>query len=83
MSHGARSDRRDSEFDPAVAMRTRAHLGTLSAADASTRTSSLSEAGARILRGTFMDAAGVLRAKQVQMERATVFHSPGLGASPV
>jgi glutamine synthetase len=64
-------------------MRTRAHLGTLSAADASTRTSSLSEAGARILRGTFMDAAGVLRAKQVQMERATVFHSPGLGASPV
>lgn len=64
-------------------MRTRAHLGTLPAADASARASSLREAGARILRGTFMDAAGVLRAKQVQIERATVFHSPGLGASPV
>jgi glutamine synthetase len=64
-------------------MTTRAHLGTLPAADATARTSSLSDAGARILRGTFMDSAGVLRAKQVPIKRAPVFHSPGLGASPV
>jgi glutamine synthetase len=64
-------------------MRTRAPLGTLSAVDAAARTSALREAGARILRGTFVDSAGVLRAKQVPIERASVFHSPGLGASPV
>src|SRR4030095_15215503 len=63
--------------------KTRAQLGTLSAADAVARTRALSEAGAPILRGTFVDSAGVLRAKQVPIERASVFHSPGLGASPV
>ena len=65
------------------AVTTREHLGTLSAADAAARTRALSKAGARILRGTFVDSAGVLRAKQVPIERASVFHSPGLGASPV
>ena len=64
-------------------MTTHAHLPALSAADATTRTSALRDKGARILRGTFMDSAGVLRAKQVPIERAPVFHSPGLGASPV
>jgi glutamine synthetase len=64
-------------------MRTHEHLATLPAADANARASSLREAGVRILRGTFMDAAGILRAKQAQIERAAVFHSPGLGASPV
>jgi glutamine synthetase len=64
-------------------MTTDANLRTLSAADATARTRSLREAGARILRGTFVDSAGVLRAKQVAIERARVFHSPGLGASPV
>src|SRR3989475_10808612 len=64
-------------------MTTHAHLPALSAADATTRTSALRDKGARILRGTFMDAAGVLRAKQVPIERAPVFHSRGLGASPV
>ena len=64
-------------------MRTRAPLGTLSAVDAAARTSALREAGARILRGTFVESGGVLRAKQVPIERASVFHSPGLGASPV
>src|SRR6266511_2335241 len=64
-------------------MTTHAQLPALSAADATTRTSSLREKGARILRGTFVDSAGVLRAKQVPIERAPVFHSPGLGASPV
>ena len=63
--------------------RTPQRLGTLSAADAAERTSALSQAGARVLRGTFVDSAGVLRAKQVPIERASVFHSPGLGASPV
>src|SRR6266508_6372260 len=64
-------------------MTTDVRLPVLSAADATTRTSSLREKGARILRGTFVDAAGVLRAKQVPIDRAPVFHSPGLGASPV
>ncbi len=64
-------------------MMTGADLGPPPAADATARASALSEAGARILRGTFMDSAGVLRAKQVPIERAHVFHSPGLGASPV
>jgi glutamine synthetase len=35
------------------------------------------------LRGTFVDSAGVLRAKQVPMEHAEVFADGGLGASPV
>ena len=35
------------------------------------------------LRGTFVDSAGVLRAKQVPMEHAEVFGDVGLGASPV
>ena len=65
------------------ALTTREHLGTLSAAHVAARTRALSKAGARILRGTFVDSAGVLRAKQVPIERASVFHSPGLGASPV
>jgi glutamine synthetase len=52
-------------------------------ADATARVTALREAGARVLRGTFVDSAGVLRAKQVSIERATVFHAPGLGASPV
>ena len=58
------------------------HLGTLSAADAAERTSALGKAGARSLRGTFVDSAGVLRAKQVPIERASVFHSPGLAPRP-
>src|SRR2546425_1245435 len=64
-------------------MTTHAYLPALSAADATTRTSALRDKGARILRGTFMDSAGVLRAKQAPIERAPVFHSAGLGASPV
>ena len=64
-------------------MTTRADLAPLSAAEATARATSLRAAGARILLGTFMDSAGVLRAKQVPIERAAVFHSPGLGASPV
>ena len=64
-------------------MTTRAHLAPLSAAEATARATSLRAAGSRILLGTFMDSAGVLRAKQVPIERAAVFHSPGLGASPV
>ena len=64
-------------------MTTDVHLRVLSPADATARTRALREAGARILRGTFVDSAGVLRAKQVAIERAPVFHSPGLGASPV
>ena len=35
------------------------------------------------LRGTFVDSAGVLRAKQVPIEHAEVFGDAGLGASPV
>jgi glutamine synthetase len=47
------------------------------------RVEPLREAGVRLLRGTFMDCAGVLRGKQVSIDRASVLHSPGLGASPV
>lgn len=64
-------------------MTTPARLVTLAAAEATARTTALREAGVRVLRGTFMDSAGVLRAKQVSIDRAPVFHSPGLGASPV
>ncbi|MDA8283735.1 MAG: glutamine synthetase family protein [Actinomycetota bacterium] len=38
--------------------------------------------GARVLRGTFADNAGVLRAKQVPIHRAAAFHAPGVGAAP-
>jgi glutamine synthetase len=64
-------------------MTTHAQLPVLSVAEATARASALRERGARILRGTFVDSAGVLRAKQVPIERARAFHSPGLGASPV
>ncbi len=62
---------------------THVHLPILSPADATFRARELREAGARTLLGVFVDLAGVLRAKQVSIERAPVFHSPGLGASPV
>lgn len=62
---------------------TLSYLVTRPPAEATAQTNALREAGARVLRGTFVDSAGVLRAKQVSIERATIFHSPGLGASPV
>ena len=64
-------------------MTTPAQLSVLSQADATFRARELREKGARHLLGTFVDSAGVLRAKQVSIDRAPVFHSPGLGASPV
>ncbi len=62
---------------------THVHLPILSSAAATFRARELREEGARTLLGVFVDLAGVLRAKQVSFERAPVFHSPGLGASPV
>src|SRR5712691_4350520 len=62
---------------------THVHLPILSPADATFRARELREEGARTLLGVFVDLAGVLRAKQVSIERAPVFNSPGLGASPV
>src|SRR5438874_5644600 len=59
------------------------HLPILPPADATFRARELREEGARTLLGVFVDSAGVLRAKQVSIERAPVFHSAGLGASPV
>ncbi|GLY66751.1 glutamine synthetase family protein [Amycolatopsis taiwanensis] len=38
--------------------------------------------GARVLTGTIVDPAGVIRAKQVPIEHAGVFRNQGLGASP-
>lgn len=38
--------------------------------------------GVRIVRGTYVDSAGVLRAKQVSLSRLGTFVSPGLGAAP-
>src|SRR2546430_15779304 len=64
-------------------MTTPAQLPVLSQADARFRPGDLRERGARHLLGTCVDSAGVLRAKQVSIARAPVFHSPGLGASPV
>ena len=58
-------------------------LPVLSVMDAGARVQPLRDEGVKALRGTFMDCAGVLRAKQVSLDRAPVFHSPGLGASPV
>lgn len=39
-------------------------------------------AGARVLTGTIVDPAGVIRAKQVPIEHAEVFAKHGVGASP-
>ena len=64
-------------------MTTDPQLGVLSQGDSDHLIGALGDAGARILRGTFVDAGGVFRAKQVPLSRAAVFHSPGLGASPV
>jgi glutamine synthetase len=38
--------------------------------------------GARLLAGTIVDPAGVIRAKQVPMARAAAFEEHGMGASP-
>jgi glutamine synthetase len=59
------------------------HLAVLSEGDAVAATDRLRNAGAHVLRGTFADSAGVLRGKQVPIDRGPAFHSPGLGASPV
>ena len=66
-----------------VSMTTPDRLPVLSVMDAGARVQPLRDEGVQALRGTFMDCAGVLRAKQVSLDRAPVFHSPGLGASPV
>lgn len=42
----------------------------------------LSGAGVRLLVGSMVDSAGVLRSKQVPVRRVRGFHSPGVGASP-
>jgi glutamine synthetase len=39
-------------------------------------------AGARLLAGTVVDPAGVIRAKNVPVARARAFHTGGMGASP-
>lgn len=39
-------------------------------------------AGARLLAGTVVDPAGVIRAKHVPVSRARAFHTGGMGASP-
>ncbi len=64
-------------------MTTSPHLGVMGADEIDRHASNLRGAGVRLLRGTFADAGGVLRAKQVPISRAGAFHSPGLGASPV
>jgi glutamine synthetase len=42
----------------------------------------LDEAGVRLLTGTIVDPAGVIRAKHVPASRASAFHVSGMGASP-
>ena len=51
-------------------------------AEIAERARALADRGARILRGTFVDSAGVLRARQVPIERAVAFATDGLGTSP-
>jgi glutamine synthetase len=59
------------------------HLGVMGSDEIDRHVSNLRGASVRLLRGTFADAGGVLRGKQVPINRAGAFHSPGLGASPV
>jgi glutamine synthetase len=42
----------------------------------------LAEAGVRLLSGSVVDPAGVIRAKHVPADRAAAFHVNGMGASP-
>lgn len=42
----------------------------------------LTDAGVRLLTGSVVDPAGVIRAKHVPVHRARAFHSGGMGASP-
>lgn len=42
----------------------------------------LAQSGARLLSGTVVDPAGVIRAKHVPSARARAFHLAGMGASP-
>ena len=64
-------------------MSTPARLPFLSERDAAASIDVLRRDGIRLLTGTFVDSAGVFRAKQTSIERAAVFGAPGLGASPV
>ena len=63
-------------------MTTPDRLPALSVMDAGARVQPLRDEGVQALRGTFMDSAGVLRAKQVPLERAQAFHPPGWGRRP-
>jgi glutamine synthetase len=64
-------------------MTTPDRLPLLSERDAAARIDALRRDGVRVLTGTFVDSAGVFRAKQTSVDRAGVFAGPGLGASPV
>ena len=48
---------------------------------AAARSEELRERGVRTVRGTYVDSSGVLRAKQVPVERLGAFNRSGLGAS--
>lgn len=47
-----------------------------------TATTRLQDAGIRLLSGSVVDPAGVIRAKHVPARRAGAFHAHGMGASP-
>lgn len=50
-------------------------------ATVASRVEALNERGVRVVRGTYVDSSGVLRAKQVPLERLGAFNRSGLGAS--
>jgi glutamine synthetase len=57
-------------------------MPVLDAAELAAAHTRLTEAGARLLMGSIVDPAGVIRAKHVPASRAPAFHVNGMGASP-
>ncbi|MGH3585045.1 MAG: glutamine synthetase family protein, partial [Pseudonocardia sp.] len=57
-------------------------MPVLTAKELSVARARLADAGVRLLSGSVVDPAGVIRAKHVPVHRADVFHVHGMGASP-
>lgn len=57
-------------------------VGDMTPDQRSMRLSELEQSGVHTLRGTFVDSAGVIRAKQMPIAHGAVFADEGLGAAP-
>ncbi len=80
--HGTRWRRRNGHVERMTAGKTLQEGIESATDDAGAVAASSRSRGIRIVRGTFVDSAGVIRAKQVPVGRIETFASCGIGAAP-